>query len=102
MAWAKYLEVQYFWCKIPSQEVPPTPVIKHETGSFSSYHHELQPASQVSGVEQEVETQHQYSYAEYEDQEYTRGEDGVRIMCQYFLWIPLFTILFNYSFLLSL
>ena len=60
--------------------MPPTPVIKHETGSFSSYHQEL-----VSGVEQEVETQHQYSYAEYEDQEYTRGEGGVKIMCQYFL-----------------
>ena len=74
MAWAKYLEVQDFWYKIPSQEVPPTPVIKHETGSFSSYHQELQPGSQVSGVEQEVETQHQYSYAEYGDQEYTRGE----------------------------
>ena len=56
----------------------PTPVIKHETGSFSSYHQELQPGSQVSGVEPEVETQHQYSYAEYEDQEYTRGEGGVK------------------------
>ena len=53
----------------------PTPVIKHETGSFSSYHQELQPGSQVSGVE----TQHHYSYAEYEDQEYTRGEGGVKI-----------------------
>ena len=60
--------------------MPPTPVIKHETGSFSSFHQELQPGSQVSGVEQEVETQHQYSYAEYEDQEYTRGEGGVRIL----------------------
>ena len=55
-------------------------MIKHETGSFSSYHQELQPCSPVSGVEQEVETQHQYSYAEYEDQEYTRGEGGVRIL----------------------
>ena len=85
MAWAKYLEVQYFWCKIASQEVTPAPVIKHETGSFSSYHQELQPGSQVSGVE----TQHHYSYAEFEDQEYTRGEGGggVMIMCQsqYFL-----------------
>ena len=56
--------------------MPPTPVIKHETGSFSSYHQELQPGSQVSGVEQEVETQHKYSC---EHQEYTRGEGGVKI-----------------------
>ena len=65
----------------------PAPVIKHETGSFSSYHQELQPGSQVSGVE----TQHHYSYAEFEDQEYTRGEGGGGVMI-----ISIFSHSFSY------